>query len=173
MAQVQEKTDAGKGGKRRANKLGTHLDMTPMVDLAFLLLTFFMLTTTFSKFQTMELIMPAEPKDGQTGSVVSPENALTIILGEDNKLFYYFGFAGDDPEIKKTDYSANGIREVLLTDRVKSNGKMVVLIKAMETSRYQNLVDILDEMKITEAKKFALVDIQTADKELIAVHYAR
>lgn len=166
MAQVQEKSDTGKGSKRRANRMSTHLDMTPMVDLAFLLLTFFMLTTTFSKPHTMELIMPFEPQDDKP-MAIKPENALTVILAEDNKLFYYFGFAGDEPEIAKTDFSASGIRKVLLSDKVKSNEKMVVLIKAMKASRYSNLVDILDEMKITEVRKFALVDINAEDEKLV------
>lgn len=168
MAQVQEKTDSGKGGKRRASKMSTHLDMTPMVDLAFLLLTFFMLTTTFSKPHTMELYMPVVPKEGEPPMPIKPENALTVVLGEEDRLYYYFGFAGDEPEVVETDFSANGIREVLLSDKVKSNSKMVVLIKASETSRYSNLVDILDEMKITGASKYALVDIHSEDKELIS-----
>ncbi len=152
MAHVQENTDAGKGGKRRVNRMSNHLDMTPMVDLAFLLLTFFMLTTSFSRYQTMEIFMPVDPKDPQKELPVKAENALTIILGGDNKLYYYFGFAGDTPTVEETNYAANGIRKVLLSDRVKSNEKMVVLIKAMETSKYGNLVDILDEMKITDTQ---------------------
>lgn len=167
MAQVQEKTDAGKGGKRKANKLTTHLDMTPMVDLAFLLLTFFMLTTSFSKLQTMEINMPVDPKDPTQDTPVKAENALTVILGGNNNLYYYFGLAEDTPHMEETDFSANGIRKVLLFDQVKSNKKMVILIKAMETSNYGNLVDILDEIKITDASRYALVSIDKADKKLI------
>lgn len=170
MAQVQEKLDAGKGGKRRASRMSTQLDMTPMVDLAFLLLTFFMLTTTFSKFQVMELIMPVDTKDDSIHTPVKPENALTVILGEKDKVYYYFGFAGDEPELAETDFSANGIRKVLLSDKVKTNKKMVVLIKATEKSRYSNLVDILDEIQITNARKYALVDLSLEDESLIEIN---
>jgi biopolymer transport protein ExbD len=165
MAQIQEKHSTAKGGKRRAKKAGFHLDMTPMVDLAFLLLTFFMLTTTFAKLQTMEINMPlvhgpATPLPGK--------NALNVVLGEGNRVFYYFGYAGDEPEVVETDFSASGLRKVLLTDQVRSNPKMVVLLKAQETSRYKNLVDALDEIKLTETRKYALVELQEEDKVLLA-----
>lgn len=168
MAQIQENNATGKGGKRRAKRSGFHLDMTPMVDLAFLLLTFFMLTTTFTKLQTMELAMPADTKEAGGPAPIKAKNAVTVILGERNEVFYYFGFAGDNPEVMKTDFSANGIRKVLTSEQIKSNPKAVVLIKPLEKSRYSNLVDMLDEIKITETKKFALVQVDEADKDLIA-----
>ncbi|PRY07816.1 biopolymer transport protein ExbD [Pontibacter ummariensis] len=168
MAEIQEKADSGKGGKKRAKKMSVHLDMTPMVDLAFLLLTFFMLTTTFSKPQTMEINMPVDPENEEEQMPLKASNALTIILGEDDELYYYFGLAEDSPTVEESDYSASGIRKVLVSNRVKSNPKMTVLIKPMETSRYKNVVDILDELKITDTKKFALVEIADADTELLA-----
>lgn len=168
MAEIQEKADSGKGGKKRAKKMSVHLDMTPMVDLAFLLLTFFMLTTTFSKPQTMEINMPVPAEDETEQMPLKASNALTIILGEGDDLYYYFGLAEDAPTVEESDYSARGIRSVLVSNRVKSNPKMTVLVKAMETSRYKNMVDILDELKITDTKKFALVELADADRELLA-----
>ncbi|WP_439882676.1 ExbD/TolR family protein [Pontibacter sp. MBLB2868] len=168
MAQLQENNTTGKGGKKRAKKKFFHLDMTPMVDLAFLLLTFFMLTTTFSKLQTMELHMPLDPKGPIDEAPIAGKNALTVILGEQNEVYYYFGFAGDKPAVVKTDFSATGIRKVLVSEKIKSNRKMVVLIKAMKKSRYSNLVDLLDEIKITDTKKYALVDLDKTDKDLLA-----
>lgn len=169
MAEIQEKADSGKGGKKRAKKMSVHLDMTPMVDLAFLLLTFFMLTTTFSKPQTMEINMPIKDVDPEEQIALKASNAMTIILGEDDRLFYYYGLGdpAENPEVIESDYSATGIRKVLLSPRVKSNDKMTVMIKAMEKSRYKNVVDILDELKITDTKKFALVDIADNDKQLV------
>jgi biopolymer transport protein ExbD len=169
MAEVQEQADSGKGGKKRSKKMGTHMDMTPMVDLAFLLLTFFMLTTTFSKPQTMEINMPVKEEDVTKQPPIKASNAMTLILGEDDKVFYYFGLGdpAENPEVIETDYSATGIRKVLISPRVKGNPKMVVLIKPMETSRYKNMVDILDELKITDTQKFALVDITDTDKQLV------
>ncbi|MHA6249759.1 ExbD/TolR family protein [Pontibacter sp. CAU 1760] len=169
MAEIQEKADSGKGGKKRAKKMSVHLDMTPMVDLAFLLLTFFMLTTTFSKPQTMEINMPVKPENEEEQIALKASNAMTIILGEDDRLFYYYGLGdpAENPELLETDYSANGIRKVLLSPKVKSNEKMTVMIKPMEKSRYKNVVDILDELKITDTKKFALVEIADNDKQLV------
>jgi len=165
MAQIQEKASRQSGGKKRARKIASHLDMTPMVDLACLLLTFFMLTTTFVRLQTMELNMPVPH---QVDTPISAKNALTVILGENNRVFYYFGFAGDAPTVSETDFSASGLRKVLLSDEVKANPNMVVLVKATERSRFRNLVDVLDELKITETKKYALVTLQDEDKELLA-----
>ncbi|GAB3202668.1 biopolymer transporter ExbD [Pontibacter aydingkolensis] len=169
MAEVQEKADSGKGGKKRSKKMSVHLDMTPMVDLAFLLLTFFMLTTTFSKPQTMEINMPIKDVDESEQIALKASNAMTIILGENDKLYYYFGLGdpAENPEVLESDYSGNGIRKVLISPRVKSNDKMTVMIKAMEKSRYKNVVDILDELKITDTRKFALVDITDNDKQLV------
>ncbi|MCC9136411.1 ExbD/TolR family protein [Pontibacter silvestris] len=170
MAEIQEKADSGKGGKKRSKKMSVHLDMTPMVDLAFLLLTFFMLTTSFSKPQTMEIQMPVKPENEEELSPLKESNAMTIILAENDRIFYYYGLGNpeENPEVIETDYSANGIRKVLTSNRVKSNPKMVVMVKPVETSRYKNIVDVLDELKITDTKKFAVVDITDNDKELVA-----
>jgi biopolymer transport protein ExbD len=169
MAEVQEKGDSGKGGKKRSKKMSVHLDMTPMVDLAFLLLTFFMLTTTFSKPQTMEINMPIKDVEEEEQIALKESNAMTIILGENDKLYYYFGLGdpADNPEVIESDYSGSGIRKVLLSPRIKSNDKMTVMIKPMIESRYKNVVDILDELKITDTRKFALVDITDNDKQLV------
>lgn len=169
MAEVQQQADSGKGGKKRAKKMSTKIDMTPMVDLAFLLLTFFMLTTTFAKPQTMEINMPVKPVDEEEQIVLKASNAMTIILGDNDRIFYYYGLGdpAENPEVIESDYSANGIRKVLLSPTIKSNDKMTVMIKPMEESRYKNVVDILDELKITDTRKFALVEITDTDKQLV------
>ena len=92
---------------------------------------------------------------------------MTIILGENDTLYYYFGLAEDKPEVIESNYSAGGIRKVLVSPQVKSNDKMTVMVKPMEGSRYKNMVDILDELKITDTKKFAMVEIADVDKELV------
>ncbi|MCC2546126.1 biopolymer transporter ExbD [Hymenobacter sp. BT175] len=168
MAEIQQQADSGKGGKKRAKKMSTKIDMTPMVDLAFLLLTFFMLTTTFSKPTVMQLTMPVKPKDKEEQSEIKASDAFTILLGENNKLYYYDGLLAADvkPELQLSSYDANGIRKTLL-ERRRANPKVVVLIKPADKSKYKNMVDILDEMNITDQKKYALVDISKADEELI------
>jgi biopolymer transport protein ExbD len=170
MAEIQQQADSGggKGGKKRAKKMSTKIDMTPMVDLAFLLLTFFMLTTTFNKPNVMAVTMPVKPKKEDPESQLKASNAFTVILGESNKVYYYEGLIDNDvkPELKVTNYGATGIRQALL-QRMRANPNTVVLIKPARKSVYRNMVDILDEMNITNQKKYALVDIAPADTALI------
>ncbi|MBI5010309.1 MAG: biopolymer transporter ExbD [Bacteroidia bacterium] len=115
---VEEK---GKGGKRKAKKHPPHLDMTPMVDLMCLLITFFMLTTAFSKSKVMEIILPEKLKDDkpQEAPRISASRTLNIILGPNNKLYWYPGAVKPEdfsnlPPLMETDYSADGIRKLLL-----------------------------------------------------------
>jgi biopolymer transport protein ExbD len=108
-----------KKGKARAKKHGTHIDMTPMVDLACLLLTFFMLTTAFSKPKVMEIVLPEKIKDkNQKAPEVDDKRALNIILIEGNKVLWYKGLANPAkpplPVLTETDFSNEGIRRVLL-----------------------------------------------------------
>lgn len=171
MAEVQDSGGGGKkkGKKIRSKKHSTHIDMTPMVDLAFLLLTFFLFTTTLSKPQTMEIIMPDKPKDEVDETKVKASNALTLILSKDNKIFYYFGVPeAGNLQMEKTSFSPKGIRKILIDKkgevaaRRNSKGepeKLTVLIKATEAAKYKNVVDILDEMNINQIPSYAIVDI--------------
>ncbi|MBO3270380.1 MULTISPECIES: ExbD/TolR family protein [Hymenobacter] len=168
MAEIQQKADSGGGGKKRAKKMSTKIDMTPMVDLAFLLLTFFMLTSTFSKPTVMELNMPAKIRDEREKTELKASNAFTVLLGGDNKIYYYDGLLDNNvkPDLKSSDFSADGIRKVLF-ERKQRNPNVVVMIKPDDTSTYKNMVDILDEMNITGQKKYALMEISTNDQDLI------
>jgi biopolymer transport protein ExbD len=110
-----------KGGKKKAKKHPPHLDMTPMVDLMCLLITFFMLTTAFSKSKVMEIILPEKLKDDkpQEAPRISASRTLNIILGPNNKLYWYPGAVKAEdfsnlPPLNETDYSADGIRKLLL-----------------------------------------------------------
>ena len=187
MAEIQPKGDSGGGGKKRAKKMSTKIDMTPMVDLAFLLLTFFMLTTTFAKPNVMQLTMPVKEKNPNPEEQVKikASQAMTIILGAEDKVYYYFGLnTPNDPtvakvELKLTDYSASGIRKVIQDRQAAAGGVKeklpIILIKPFvdrskptdPQARYKNMVDILDEMNITNQAKYALVDIGKDDLELI------
>lgn len=121
MAEISDSGGGhGKGGKKRAKKQSTRVDMTPMVDLAFLLLTFFVLTSTFSKPKSMELSLPAEPPPG---SPPPPEvkNGVTFLLTKDDRVFYYAGQfyqAGNDKglpptDLKETNFSSEGLHKLL------------------------------------------------------------
>jgi biopolymer transport protein ExbD len=170
MAEIQPKAEGGgKGGKKRAKKMSTKIDMTPMVDLAFLLLTFFMLTTTFNKPQTMEINMPVKDKvDPGTETALKASEALTVILGKNDKVYYYQGLNDGtvQPDLKTTDFSDKGIRQVLL-DLGRTIPKLTVLIKPVKTARYKNVVDILDEMNITNTRRYALVEMTDLDAKLL------
>lgn len=120
MAEIIENDHGGeKGKKRRPKKHGTHLDMTPMVDLMCLLITFFMLTTVFSKPKAMELVLPPKIKDNakQDDVEIPKDRTLNIILGASDKIYWFIGVADPSkpmPEVVVTDYSKDGIRKVLL-----------------------------------------------------------
>ena len=169
MAEIQQAKGPPKGGKRRAKKMSTRIDMTPMVDLAFLLLTFFMLTTTFAKPYVMELNMPVKSADR---APVAMSKAMTIILGKKHQVHYYFGLnAPQDhtvrpPKLLTTTFAATGIRQALRT-RQRQQADLVVLIKPSADSKYQDMVDILDEMNITKQQKYALTKITQDDLTLL------
>ncbi len=109
-----------KGGKKRAKKILPHMDMTPMVDLMMLLITFFMLTTSLSKSKVMEMILPEKLRDpnAEPPKIVA-SRTLNILLGPDNKIYWYAGGVSPDeydnlPPVYETDYSDQGIRALLL-----------------------------------------------------------
>lgn len=165
MAEINQSGNAGsKDGKVRVKKASTKIDMTPMVDLAFLLLTFFILTTTLNKPQTMELTMPEKPKGEAKPPVVNEKKVVTLILGANDKVYWYTGTK--DPKIELSNFSKDGIRKVLIQKNTEIQG-MIILIKPSKESRYKNMVDILDEMNITNMKRFAMVKITSVDEELI------
>src|ERR1041385_4800668 len=135
MAEIQGGGGGGhkKGGKIRSKKTSTRIDMTPMVDLAFLLLTFFILTTTLQKPQTMEITMPEKLKKDDVQTEVNEKKVLTIVLGAEDKAFWYVGIT--EPQAKKVDFSKDGIRKVLLQKNAEIR-EMIVLIKALDESKY-------------------------------------
>ncbi len=161
------------GGKTgmlsKSKKLSTRVDMTPVVDLAFLLLTFFMLATTFIKPQVMELILPEQIEDQSESKLpkVNEKNVLNIVLDGDNRIYWYIGLT--DVRVMESDYSATGIRSVLNEHRVRLE-KLVVLVKPDTTATYENMVDILDELEITGIARYALVDMGEEDRAILAAY---
>ncbi|MBL0103286.1 MAG: biopolymer transporter ExbD [Bacteroidetes bacterium] len=210
MAEVQQQEGSEKGGKHkkvRAKKSSTHIDMTPMVDLAFLLLTFFILTTTFSKPKTMDITMPVKDQIKEEDRTKVPASqTVSVILTKDDRIIWYVGI--DDPntppETHVGDFSENGpmsihkmlleknklvydqvkmvddsVKRGLIEDKediikqhksaVKAAEKkgLIVLIKPDESSKYKNLVDILDEMLVCNVGRYAIVDLSDSEKELV------
>lgn len=157
-----------KGDKVRVKKSSTKIDMTPMVDLAFLLLTFFILTTTFNKPKTMEVNMPDKVNKPEEQTKVNEKDILNVVLSENDKIYWYIGLT---PPVSETNYSSKGIRKVLL-EQNQANPKLMVLIKPEDKSRYENMVNILDEMDITKTKRYAIVEYTPDDKTIVTVGLA-
>lgn len=167
MAEMNTQSNPGKQrGGQRAKKLSTRVDMTPMVDLGFLLITLFMLTTTLLQPKTMDLIMPRD--DGEPQSLAE-SNAMTVLLGANNTVKYYEGMYHPE-DVKTTTYGE--IREAIIKkkeDIMKKTGdnKLMVLIKADNDANYRNVVDIMDEMLINRVDRYAMVDITDEEKALL------
>ncbi len=166
-------SDRGHKKGTRSKKLSTRVDMTPMVDLGFLLITFFMLTTTMSQPKVMKLLMPANPKDNERPNVIAESKSLTILLGANNSVSYYEGMGNDPlhpPVVKHTTFANNnGIRDIIINKRdqvIKVHGRddLTVLIKADKSANYKNVVDIMDEMLINHVERYAMVDITPEDE---------
>ncbi|HEU5291360.1 MAG TPA: biopolymer transporter ExbD [Cyclobacteriaceae bacterium] len=142
------------------------IDMTPMVDLAFLLLTFFVLTTSLSEPFALKLVMPHKPGSTTPQPPINGKRVLTLVLGEQNKIHWYVGQANRKAET--TDFSGAGIRKVLI-EKKNSIKDLYVLIKPSAQSQYANVIDILDEMIITGINRYAIVEMETPDKQLVAM----
>jgi biopolymer transport protein ExbD len=199
MADIDVSGDSGhkKGpGVKKAKKLSTRVDMTPMVDLGFLLITFFIFTATMSTPNTMGLIMPKDEKKEEDKTEVKESGALTIMLGANDQVFYYEGQLADDGSNFKTS-TYKEIRKVIqdkkkqvIANHVHSpaceklqataqedkdpnwqtacrDRDLVVVIKPNSDATYKNSVDMLDEMTINEIKRFALIDITENENQLV------
>lgn len=177
MAELNTGGGGGKDKKVRSKKQDASVDLTAMVDLAFLLITFFMLTTSLSKPQSMNLAMPDKNKEQIDEPVldVADDRTMTVLLGEKNQIVWYYGLPNAPIEgPTKVGYGKNGIRKELLS-KVKSvvakygdpKKGLIVLIKASKKSKYKNLVDILDEVAITKVPTYAIVDITPEDNAML------
>ncbi|MGE5108613.1 MAG: ExbD/TolR family protein [Sphingobacteriales bacterium] len=158
------------------NKTSTHrntrVDLTPMVDLGFLLITFFIFTTTMSEPTAMKLTIPDA---SDTGSVVSKELVLTVLPVANDVAGVYEGDIKDRPLLQKTDLTIpSSLRDYIIQkqksirQKNKDSRELVVIIKPGEKSSYKNLIDILDEMQINGVKKYAVVKQSEEDKQLLA-----
>ncbi|WP_183566270.1 ExbD/TolR family protein [Mucilaginibacter sp. SP1R1] len=158
------------GGAHKRKKINARVDLTAMVDLAFLLITFFMLTTTLSKSKAMDLAMP--DKTDEISEPIPASRSFTICLGKNNQLVWYLGEL-KNPEIAPTlsSFGKDGIRKALLeTSKLvydKTGKSMIVLVKPSNQSVYNNLVNTLDELNITHIPSYAIVDIDGSDTDML------
>jgi biopolymer transport protein ExbD len=167
MAELNTGGGEGKKGSKkvRSKKLNSKVDLTAMVDLAFLLITFFMLTTSLSKPQSMDLNMP-DKNEKVPDTKVDENRTMTILIGANNKMKYYMGILNTPMAPKDIAFGKAGIRTEILK-RKKAVAQytgdpkkgLIVIIKPSKKSNYRNLVDILDEMAIADVPTYAIVDI--------------
>jgi len=155
--EVAVRADKGRQSRRKKKRrVGVRIDMTPMVDVAFLLLTFFMLTTVFSAPQTMEITMP--PQDVKVE--VAESNLMTIRVAENGTIFWNMGV--EPPQ--KIEFK--DLRKLLL-DQNAANPKLVNLIKVDRRAKYHTMVDIMDELQLANVGRFSLAPMSESDaKEL-------
>lgn len=155
-----------KSGKVRSKKASTRVDMTPLADLGFLLITFFMFATTFSKPNVMGLNMPPKVEDtdeDQKPPEIDLTNSISIVIGGDNTLFWHQKEKNKvvADELNVTDYTRDGIRKEIISARQRATKpeNFTVIIKPTDESNYENLVNVLDEMEITESSRYGIVDL--------------
>lgn len=154
-------------GVKKSKKLSTRVDLTPMVDLGFLLITFFIFTTTMSQPTAMKLFLPKDTNKPEEQNKVKASGALSILLSKNDKVYYYEGeLAPDGSNFKSTNFK--DIREEIITKKKATDPEdFVVVIKPGNESTYKNTVDMLDEMTINEVKRYALVDQFPIEQQLI------
>ena len=156
MAEMEVKESNKKGpGVKKGKKHSTRVDLTPMVDLGFLLITFFIFTTTVQQPTSMNLNMPKDTKNDQDQTKVKESGSLTLLLGKQNVVYYYYG--NDPSTIKTTNYK--DVRDIILKKKKTTPADdLFIIIKPDKDATYKNAVNILDEMDINQIGRYAMVD---------------
>lgn len=154
-------------GVKKAKKLSTRVDLTPMVDLGFLLITFFIFTTTMSQPTAMKLFLPKDTEKPEEQNKLKESGALTVLLGGNNTVFFYEGILSPDgANFKSSNYKE--IRNEIMSKKKSTDPKdFMVVIKPSPESTYKNTVDLLDEMTINDVKRYAMVDISDPELQLV------
>jgi biopolymer transport protein ExbD len=157
MAEIIQNEGGGKKkGKRRAKKHSTHIDMTPMVDLFCLLLTFFMLTSAFSKPKVMEIALPDKGKD-LPQTQVQDEKVVNIILDENDKVYWYNGMIDPKkpiPTLVESNYSDDGLRKMFL----ERNKSLYAQIEDFNKQVLSGKINIPRDSIKSEVKKMRIAD---------------
>lgn len=147
-----------KGKKRKAKKrVNVRIDMTPMVDVIMLLLTFFMLTTVFKLPQTMEINIPP---DSNVKVEVAMSSLMTLRVTSDNTIYYNFGL--EDPQRIPFEQL-----RALLVDRRNAVPKLIVLVKVEREGTFNQMVNVMDEINLAEITRFSLAPFTDADKRVV------
>ncbi|HTH57792.1 MAG TPA: biopolymer transporter ExbD [Cyclobacteriaceae bacterium] len=160
MAEINQSQPRQKPAKVRSKKVPTRIDMTPMVDLAFLLLTFFILTTTLNKLMVLEILVPEKPETPQT-QPVNASQVLTLVLDEKDKVYWRRGMSDGFEQI---DYSQ--ISKLLVAKKTEIH-RMALFIKSTKRSRFKNFVNVVDEVAAAKIWPYYLADVDPEEKTLL------
>lgn len=180
MAEINVSGSGKKGHKKaRSKKMSTRVDLTAMVDLGFLLITFFMLATTFNKPKTMEVNKPDKNDKKAEEPPIKMSKTLSLMLTSRDNVINYVSpddiDANTQLSIDSTDYSANGLRKVIQRRQAEVKAQwgnkddLFVMIKPLPKSKYKNIVDVLDEMSITGVIRYAILPPNDPIDSLIAL----
>jgi biopolymer transport protein ExbD len=152
MAEIQQ-SGGGKKQKGRTTKVSTKVDMTPMVDLAFLLITFFMLTTSMGRLNAMEVNMPDKTQEEKVQDV-KESHAVTLLVEKNGTVRWYQGL-----NLQSSERVSFEELSKVLKKKNKEISKLVVLIKFPGETDFRYVVKTLDQMHVNDIKRFAIVKI--------------
>lgn len=169
MAEIQQQDSRNKRGGIRSKKLSTRVDLTPMVDLGFLLITFFIFTTSMSESRGLKLIVP-DDHPVEPPIHIPESKTISLILKEGDVIQYYNGLQNN--QVRTTNYSASGLRMVI-QEKMKevmlkygNSSETIVLIKPTSEANYKNIVTVLDEMLINNVKRYVLMEPSELERKL-------
>lgn len=146
-----------KGKKKNKSRLGIHVDLTPMVDVVMLLITFFMMTTVFNTPQTMEINLPP---DNESKVEVAESALLTLRILTDGAIYWNMGIErAQSVEFKNL--------RALLDERIKSNPKLVTLVKIEKTATFEMMVNVMDELNLAKITRFSTAPFAEIDYKVI------
>jgi biopolymer transport protein ExbD len=157
VAEPKSSVKKGKKQKKTKKRIPVRIDMTPMVDVVMLLITFFMLTTVFNTPQTMEINLPP---DSKTSVEVAESNLLTLRIIADGTIFWNFGI---EPPVT---IPFNELRQMLI-NRLKEKPKLITLVKVERESTYEMMVNIMDELNLASITRFSIAPFKQYDKDII------
>lgn len=178
MAQIiTNESNRHRAGVKRMKRHYLRIDMTPMVDLGFLLITFFVMTVEMSKPVATKLNMP---KEGDDGTELQKSAALTVLLGQDKDIWFYHGFLSEalqENRIYKTSFSyKDGLGQIIREKQValdnnpmmkEGRDELTILLKPAENANYTGIIDVLDEVTINNVKRYALMKITEEEKQFL------
>ena len=169
MATLETNQSSKQHGGKKLNKKSTKVDLTPMVDLGFLLITFFVFTTAMTLPRAMKLIVP---KDSIESEPIPKSKVLTLIPYSNDVIKYYEGDLPANGHLNETTSTVNGVRQIILDKKRRvqaqfGDNDMILIIKPTDESNYKNFVDIMDEISINEIRFYFVDKLSDAEKKMI------